>query len=320
MDQLALRQAVRDGQWLLIPLPSPVPEQLSAGSHPHRVRQWLLAAAVFPEKWVNRLFSVGGIRLEKGWLALLAFPTFDWTGHALLAGSPATDGDARLEAVPLYEDDWCLVVHKPAGMAVHPSRPGHRGTLDEWAARHTLARGESAPVRHIHRLDDDTTGPVLYAKNDLAQWRLDEAMRDKRIDRQYAALVHGIPRRSRGTIDAPIGKDRSHPARRRVSPSGDHAVTHYETVETYEAAALLRIRLETGRTHQIRVHLSHIGHPLVGDALYGAPPDARLRRQALHGERLSFVHPWTLEEVVVHAPLPADFDAARQRLDRRPKS
>ena len=319
MNKLALRQAVRSGEWLRIPLSSPIPEELAAGSHPHRVRQWLLAAAVFPDKWVNRLFSVGGIRLEEGWLALLAFPAFDWTGHALLEGGAAAGSGQGPEAAVLFEDDWCLVLHKPAGMAVHPSRPGHRGTRDEGAARHTLARGESAPVRHIHRLDDDTTGPVLYAKNDLAQWRLDEAMRDKRIDRRYIALVHGVPRRPRGKIDAPIGKDRSRPGRRRVSPSGDHAVTHYETLEAYDGAALLRVRLETGRTHQIRVHLSHLGHPLVGDALYGAPPDPRMRRQALHGEQLSFVHPWTHEELAVRSPLPADMEEARLRLGRRPK-
>ncbi len=319
MQKLDLRLAVRDGQWLRIPLPSPVPEMLTAGSHPHRVRQWLLAAAILPDKWVNRLFSVGGIRLDDGHLLLQAFPAYDWTGHSLLAAG-GERSDARVpEAAVLNEDDWCLVLDKPAGMPVHPARAGHRGTLDEWAVRHVLARGDMAHVRHIHRLDDDTSGPVLYAKNDLAQWRLDEAMRDKRIDRQYVALVHGIPRLRQGKIDAPIGKDRSHGARRRVSPAGDHAVTHYETLETYDAAALLRVRLETGRTHQIRVHLSHIGHPLIGDTLYGAPADPLLRRQALHGERLSFPHPWTLEEITVLSALPAEMEAARRRLGSRPK-
>src|SRR5690606_25767555 len=153
-----------------------------------------------PDKWVNRLFSVGGVRLDDGQLLLKAFPTYDWTGHPLLAAGGERSNARVLEAAVLYEDDWCLVLDKPAGMPVHPARPGHRGTLDEWAVRHVLARGDMTHVRHIHRLDDDTSGPVLYAKNDLAQWRLDEAMRDKRIDRQYVALVHGIPRQRQGTI------------------------------------------------------------------------------------------------------------------------
>lgn len=303
-----LTQAVRDGQWLCIPLPDPRPAGLANGTHPHDVRKRLIADGRLPEKWLNRLFAAGGIQLERGMLMLRVFPPYDWTGHPLLAGAgkPA-------EAEVLYEDDWCLVLLKPAGMPVHPAHPGMAGTLDEAAVRHVLQAGDPLHVRHIHRLDADTSGPVLYAKNDLAQLRLDEAMRAKMIERRYIALVHGTPQPQNGTIDAPIAKDRRRGQRRRVSPGGDRAVTHYETVKAFAGRALVRVRLETGRTHQIRVHFSHIGHPLLGDRLYGAPADPHLSHQALHGELLVFPHPWTGRPMTVTAPRPGWFEAARRR-------
>ncbi|WP_051602268.1 RluA family pseudouridine synthase [Paenibacillus darwinianus] len=310
MPELELARAERAGEWLIVPLSDSVPESLAAGSHPHHVRQWLLALAVFPDKWVNRLFSVGGLKLDGGRLWLEAFPKAGLARHEWAAGDAESGG---VTADVLFEDDWCLVMNKPAGMAVHPSRPGQRGTLDEAAVRHCLATGQDAPVRHIHRLDDDTSGPVLYAKNDLAQWRLDGAMREKAINRQYLALVNGVPQRPGGTIDAPIGRDRHHGSRRRVSLSGETAITHYETRVAGDDAALVRVTLDTGRTHQIRVHFSHIGHPLLGDTLYGAPAESSLRHQALHGERLIFPHPWTGKDTVVGCPLPGWFAGLSQR-------
>ncbi len=291
---------------------------LEAGSHPHDVRLWLLALAVFPPKWVNRLFSAGGIRCERGIVKLRTFEAAD----------PAADPMYRLAQLPpvsplaaavLYEDDWCLVLDKPSGMPVHPSRPGERGTLDEACARLGLERNDPLPAKHIHRLDDDTAGPVLYAKNDLAQQRLDEAMRAKRIERQYEALVHGVMRRRRGTIEAPIGRDRHHGSRRRVSASGERAVTHYETVRIYAEASLVKLRLETGRTHQIRVHMSHIGYPLIGDALYGGSTRL-LGHQALRGERLTFAHPFTGHPVEVTSPAPDWFLQLEAGLVRSRKS
>lgn len=275
--------------------------QPRAGSHPHLVRQWLLARSLFPQKWINRLFSIGGIQLEEDTLRLLAFPAVDPQKDPLYRKALLP---SALEAPQvLYEDDFCIVFYKPAGMPVHESVPGERGTLDEAAARHQLQMGDPLTIRHIHRLDDDTSGPVLYAKNDLAQWKLDEAMRCKDIDRHYIALVHGNGMKASGTVNLPIGKDRHHRSRRRVTESGEQAITHYEVVEVGSANTLLRVKLETGRTHQIRVHMSHIGHPLVGDALYGG--DSRLLpHQALHGEKLLFPHPWTNEMIEASAPWP----------------
>ncbi|CAH1204166.1 hypothetical protein PAECIP111893_02170 [Paenibacillus plantiphilus] len=286
---------------------------LRAESHPHHVRQWLLARSLFPERWINRLFSVGGIQLMDEAVRLRAFPSADVEREpmyrlAKLPPSPAEKGISIL-----YEDDWCLVLDKPSGMPVHPSAPGQRGTLAEAAARHCLMMGDPQPVKHIHRLDDDTAGPVLFAKNDLAQLRLDEAMRQKRIDRRYAAIVQGTLSRKQGTINEPIGKDRHHGARRRVSNTGDQAVTHYKVAEEYRLASLVRLQLDTGRTHQIRVHMSHLGHPLVGDTLYGGS-NLYLNHQALRGELLVFPHPLTGNEITTAAPEPYWFTKVREQI------
>lgn len=315
-------QAKRKGQWLELDWsalgsepasaaidpetekdPAVLPElaQPRAGSHPHVVRQWLLARSLFPPKWINRLFSIGGIQWNGNMLQLLAFPPVDPRSDGLYRKASLLSN--REAPAVIYEDDFCIVFDKPAGMAVHEGAPGQTGTLDEAAARHLLSKGDPLNVRHIHRLDDDTSGPVLYAKNDLAQWKLDEAMRAKVIDRHYIAAVHGRMSRPSGTINLPIGKDRHHRARRRVSESGEQAITHYEVIKASSQLSLIRVRLETGRTHQIRVHMSHIGHPLAGDALYGG--DSRLLgHQALHGEKLIFPHPWTDSLIEASSPWP----------------
>lgn len=315
MTELHMRYAVRNGEWLELDAGGIIADAAlhhvkrelaapQAGSHPHHLRQWLLASSLFPEKWINRLFSIGGIGWRGGKIGLLAFPATDSVKDSLyrMAADKSLSVAYALPPI-LYEDDYCLVLNKPAGMPVHASFKGERGTLDEMAARHLLESGDPLPVRHIHRLDDDTSGPVLYAKNDLAQLRLDEAMRVKEIDRRYIAIVQGVMKRSAGVIDAPIGKDRHHSARRLVSPSGDSAITHYEVAGRSDQVTLVRVRLETGRTHQIRVHMSDIGHPLAGDILYGGS-SRLLSHQALHGERLMFPHPLTGQRVDVAAPWP----------------
>jgi 23S rRNA pseudouridine1911/1915/1917 synthase len=146
---------------------------------------------------------------------------------------------------------------------------------------------------------------VLYAKNELAQIKLDEHMRLKAIQRQYVAFVEGVITPPKGRIDAPIGKDRHHPNRRRISPTGNTAITNYKTIQQFKDASLLRLQLETGRTHQIRVHLKSLHHPILGDALYGG--NTRLiSRQALHGEAIAFPHPFERLLIEVDAPWPSD--------------
>jgi len=218
----------------------------------------------------------------------------------------------------LYEDDHLLVVDKPAGLLLHPTEKHHRYTLDHLVAGHFARTGVEAKVRHVHRLDQDTSGAVLYAKHALASALLDDLLRVRLIKRHYIAYTHGIPSPERGTIHQPIGKDRHHPGRRRVAPGGELAVTHYRVRERYRQAAKLECELDTGRTHQIRVHLSFLGHPLIGDTLYGGKP-AGLARQALHAGRLRFVHPFGGETVEIESPLPEDLQRLEKNLQQVPR-
>ncbi|MTH53455.1 RluA family pseudouridine synthase [Bacillus mangrovi] len=205
----------------------------------------------------------------------------------------------------LYEDDHLIAINKPAGMKTHPNEPGETGTLANALAFHYMMQGEDTPVRIVHRLDEDTTGAILFAKHALSQAIMDRDLQDHSIFRTYSAVVNGVPDPPAGTIAEPIGRDRHHPSRRRVSPGGQAAVTHYETVKVLNSSALLKIRLETGRTHQIRVHLSHIGHSIIGDPLYGRP-SSKISRQALHASAISFRHPITGEDLLLTAPFPED--------------
>jgi 23S rRNA pseudouridine1911/1915/1917 synthase len=202
----------------------------------------------------------------------------------------------------LFEDDHLLVVNKPAGIDTHPNDPGQVNTLLNGVASYLQSNGHPAWVRHIHRLDRDTTGAILFAKHPLAVSVLDRMLEQREIKRTYLALVHGLMKRKKGTIHEPIGRDRHHATRRRVSPSGQDAITHFELIDLYQKdnKSLVKCWLDTGRTHQIRVHLSHIGYPLVGDILYGGKLVAP--RQALHAAKLEFVHPLTKELISCFAP------------------
>jgi 23S rRNA pseudouridine1911/1915/1917 synthase len=210
-----------------------------------------------------------------------------------------------------FEDDALIVVDKPAGVVVHPARGHETGTLAQALA--DRAAGGEDPYRAgiVHRLDRDTSGLLVVAKSDEVHRRLKALLQARELRRQYLALVDGIPPAHSGTIDAPIGRDR----RDRVLHSIDtdaprEARTHFELIEPLRHEALLRVSLETGRTHQIRVHMQAIGHPVVGDHVYGGPERFGLQRQFLHAERLAFPHPLTGEEVDVSSPLPEDLAAA----------
>ncbi len=299
----------RRGEWLEAMPGKPV----AGASEPALAAEdWLRNAAKVPEKLLARLLREGGVQWRGDRLRVAFFPPRepglapDWCGLDVL-----------------YEDDFCLVALKPAGMNVHPDGSGREEpTLDGAVAGHYAMTGQACAVRHIHRLDKDTSGPVLYAKNELAQLVLDEAMAAKMISRRYAALVYGEVPDTLQVIDEPIGRDRHHSGRRRVSPSGQNAVTRITGLEKYRGASLVRLELETGRTHQIRVHFSHLGFPLIGDLLYGGGPvpgrpraGAAVKRQALHGESLVFPHPWTREKTEVVCPWPEDLERLRRDLE-----
>lgn len=206
------------------------------------------------------------------------------------------------EITILYEDDHLLVANKPAGMDTHPNSQEQTNTLANAVAFHLQSKGEFRQVKHVHRLDKDTTGAVLFAKHPFIGSLLDQMLEKREIKRTYLAIVQGILTSKSGTISEPIGRDRHHSVRRRVSSGGQSAVTHYEVLNTDKKRkqTIIKCQLATGRTHQIRVHLSYIGHPLAGDILYGGRPI--FARQALHAVKLEFVHPLTEEKVTCHAP------------------
>lgn len=215
------------------------------------------------------------------------------------------------EEVPLrvaFEDEHLLVVDKPAGVVVHPA-PGHAsGTLVHGLIELGAAGGEPDRPGIVHRLDRDTSGLLVVARSDEAHRRLQRLVRRRELEREYVALVRGRPRSRRGRIEAPIGRDRVSPFRQSLdTESPREAVTHFEVERMWPDHALLRVRLETGRTHQIRVHLAGIGLPVIGDAVYGVPEPA-LGRQFLHAARLAFPHPFTGEQVDVASPLPAELE------------
>lgn len=212
-----------------------------------------------------------------------------------------------MELDVIYEDDHLIVVNKPAGLDTHPNVPGETNTLANGLAFYLQAKGENGRMKHIHRLDRDTSGAVLFAKHSFAGAILDKMLQRREIERMYWAVVHGILKNDRGKIDRPIGRDRHHPTRRRISPTGDPAVTYYEVLRRYPEKNLTAVacRLETGRTHQIRVHFSSLGHPVIGDALYGG--HGAIKHQALHAVQISFKHPFTMETIACTAEPPADF-------------
>ncbi len=256
------------------------------------------------------------------------------TAHGIESGArvlvrvpPPEPSHIEAEDIPLdvrYEDAHLLVVNKPPGMVVHPGAGRRKGTLAAALLHH--CRGQLSGIGGVerpgivHRLDKDTSGLLIAAKTDPAHRKLSADLKARRIHRHYLAIVRGVPARGEGTIDAPIGRHPAHRTAMAVVGSGRRAVTHYAVREVLREASLLGVTLETGRTHQIRVHMSHIGHPVLGDPVYGPgrlPRGPRKKtkpnrpslidRQALHAHRLCFRHPTRGDERELVAELPADF-------------
>ncbi|HTA14330.1 MAG TPA: RluA family pseudouridine synthase [Solirubrobacteraceae bacterium] len=227
--------------------------------------------------------------------------------------SPKNTPDPDLSIV--WRDQHLLVVDKPAGLVVHPARGHREGTLSQLLSG-TAAGGEPERAGIVHRLDRDTSGLLVVACTEDAHRLLQQALRERLIEREYLALVEGLPPARTGTIEAPIGR---HPRiRTRMAVGGTasrEARTHFTLERSLPGVSLLRLRLDTGRTHQIRVHLQAIGHPVCGDPEYGTPGTLGLQRQFLHATRLAFPHPITGEPVEVHSPLPADLSDALQRAE-----
>ncbi|MGE5586871.1 MAG: RluA family pseudouridine synthase [Clostridia bacterium] len=281
-------------------------------------------------------------------------------GHALVAGERAKAarrvraGDVVTVSVPdpkpldvvaedlpldiLYEDSDIIVVNKPRGLVVHPAAGNWSGTLVNALLAHCSdLSGIGGKIRPgiVHRLDKDTSGVIVAAKNDPAHLALARDLREHAVEKTYLAIVHGVPRDERGTVNAPIGRHPIHRKKMAVVPEGRGraAVTEYEVLEALGMNALVKVHPVTGRTHQIRVHLAHIGHPIVGDPVYGgrargraaaaaAAAAAGLSGQALHAASISLDHPRTRERMTFSAPLPQDMQRllARLRSDSQVRS
>jgi 23S rRNA pseudouridine1911/1915/1917 synthase len=217
--------------------------------------------------------------------------------------------------VPLvvHADERLAVVDKPAGLVVHPA-PGHRGRTLVDELRDLLGGGEPERPGIVHRLDRDTSGLMLVARDDEAHRRLAAVIKAREVERRYLALIEGRPASRAGTIDAPLGRHHRAPERRAVRGRGSReARTHFEVVEPLPADTLVEVRLETGRTHQIRAHFAAIGHPVAGDPRYGHAGRHGLERQFLHSARLAFTHPFSGERMTFESELPADLREALER-------
>ncbi|WP_173917272.1 RluA family pseudouridine synthase [Halobacillus sp. Marseille-Q1614] len=290
-----------------------------------RLGEWL--EVTIPEKWDG--FTIERIMKKEWKVPRKLLHKFRTERGVTLNGeskhwkqSTVKQGDAfrvrvfepqELEVTPafididvVYEDDHLLVINKPAGQYTHPSQPNQTDTLVNAAAFYFQINGIEATPKYVHRLDRDTSGAVLFAKHDLAIAMLGEQLKKRDIQRTYIAWVEGKIKPAKGNINEPIGKDRHHAVRRRVSKGGQEAETSYELLR-YEAdqkASLIKLQLKSGRTHQIRVHMSHIGYPLLGDELYGGKRNFS-GHQALHAAKMAFVHPFT-EETIECLAMPSD--------------
>lgn len=232
--------------------------------------------------------------------------------------------DLEPENIPLdivYEDDDVIVVNKPQGMVVHPA-PGHPNhTLVNALLYHSplsTINGEFRPGI-VHRIDKDTSGLLMVAKNDLAHRSLAAQLKTKTNEREYVALVHGVIKEERGTIDAPLGRSKKERKKQAVVEDGRHAVTHFKVLERFKHYTLVSCRLETGRTHQIRVHMKYIGHPLAGDPIYGPRKTLPGNGQYLHARLLGFKHPRTGKQMTFTTPLPEYFQKMLDHLEKTDK-
>ncbi|GGJ12386.1 hypothetical protein GCM10010885_22210 [Alicyclobacillus cellulosilyticus] len=311
-----------------------VPEDVPEDGPPSALADWLGGRFWLGKVFLAELVRRGRVRVQGMKDAHLDTPVVPGRRVSLCGGVEADagvpgwyPGGPWPPARVLFEDDHALVADKPAGIIVHPGgpadgvlHPADRDTLAHRVAQHFALSGLRRQVRHVHRLDRETTGAVLYAKHEYSARTFDALLRARRVKRSYVALVAGRLAPAAGTVDLPIGRDRHVAGRFRVSASGRPAVTHYRTVAVAPGnppVSLVALTLETGRTHQIRVHLAHLGCPVLGDALYGCAAARRLwppgAGHALHAATLSFDHPYAGGSVTVTSPLPDVWQDVLQR-------
>jgi 23S rRNA pseudouridine1911/1915/1917 synthase len=299
---------------------------ISAADSGERLDHYLAGVTGLSRNWLQRLILDGSIKVDG-----VAMPK----NYRLRGGEvvdlnlPETEPALPLpQDIPveiLYEDEYLAVLSKPAGLVVHPA-PGHAdGTLVNallYSMEDLPGVGGVARPGIVHRLDRDTSGLMVIAKNDEAMARLQEMVKERELKRIYLALVHGVPQTRYGTIEAPIGRDPWNRKKMAVRAEGSRAaVTRFEVLKQFKQASLLQVELITGRTHQIRVHMAYIGHPVVGDPKYGVQGQLErelgLERQFLHAHRVSFTHPLSGLEMTFEDALPADLEEALLKLEQR---
>lgn len=284
--------------------------EIGEGQAGQSIRDFLMTYHLARKK-VHELYMLKKVKLN-GQLA--DFNTLLVAGDCLLVNVYDEEGidfkPQKMNLEILYEDDHLLILNKPAGIMVHPDQKEGINTLVNGVAYYYQEIGFHERVRYIHRLDTDTSGGIIFAKHFMSHSLMDYWLSEKKIRRWYLALVTGQLKVKKGKINAPIGKDRHHSARRRVAKNGDQALTFYEVKKQFKSYSLVELELKTGRTHQIRVHMSHLGHPLLGDSLYGGIAKfGKLKRQALHSAKIEMKHPMTGDRLSLCIPLPADMQS-----------
>ncbi|MEG0372943.1 MAG: RluA family pseudouridine synthase [Enterococcus sp.] len=241
-------------------------------------------------------------------------------GKTVKANYKVSAGDKILDLVIVYEDEDVVVVNKPQGMVVHPSAGHPQGTLVNgllYQVKNLSTINDVIRPGIVHRIDKDTSGLLMVAKNDHAHEALAKQLKDKTSLRKYVALVHGEIPHEKGRIEAPIGRSKVNRKMQAVIEEGKPAVTHFEVLQRFEGFTLIELQLETGRTHQIRVHMQYIGYPVAGDPLYGPKKTLKGNGQFLHAKLLGFEHPTTGEMMVFEAPLPEIFKKTLKQLKEK---
>ncbi|SKC63863.1 RluA family pseudouridine synthase [Maledivibacter halophilus] len=215
-----------------------------------------------------------------------------------------------------YEDMDLLIINKQPNIVVHPTKGHYDNTIANGLANYLQKTGQVFKIRFINRLDMNTSGLLMIAKNPFAQQKLSDQMSKNAVEKKYLAVVRGVIKNKYGTVDVPIGLTDEDRIQRKVIKDGRRSITHYQVLDSYNDASLVRLTLETGRTHQIRVHMKYIGHPIIGDELYGYVDKELINRQALHAETLRFYQPRTGEEKLVRAEMPQDIEQLITKLKK----